>query len=207
MSSHHEAPLARRQFVAGGALLAFARLLPAPARGRATLHPEALPNVGALSAVAALLRIAALLDRPNTQWFGEAASCKCADCVARGDPAFDCAVCGFSGAPYRSPCECRHTRAYNIAFCQGRLADIDAGELPKPGEFSHEYLADALQGELARPDRACLPGSSGTCGHGDRWCPTCGCAESDAETGIDAAELAHLIRDVRRVLREAGAEQ
>jgi hypothetical protein len=144
--------------------------------------------------------IAAILDRPNVAWYGAETlpRCECTGCEAIRARGWSCNACGFHGAPIVAPCECRSTRASNIAYCREQLA------------LGHEvaYHSRALAEAEAIPDRMCgtsdergkNPRRPG-CGHGFASCPTCGGDGPDFEHPAgDGATLTATIREIRATL-------
>jgi hypothetical protein len=123
--------------------------------------------------------IAAILDRPNVAWYGATTlpRCECTGCEVIRAHGWSCNACGFHGAPIVAPCECRSTRASNIAYCREQLA---AGH---EVAYHSRALADA---------------------DGIASCPTCGGNGPDFEHPADGGvDLTATIREVRAALAMA----
>lgn len=193
----------RRAFLGAGALLTVGALV-LPASTAAAL--PVLPGIDPLT------QARAILDAPNAVWFGpDKVRCQCARCRVIRRRVFDCAVCGFSGAPVVEPCECKRVRESNRRYARTHLAAWDAGT-PMEGdtELWIEGIRSELQYNAARPDlcRALLTKEQRmaaiyNCGHGGTSCPTCGASEGDEHSpmgGGDSCPLTDTIRALRVAL-------
>lgn len=192
-------PLARRDFLGATALLAAGFAMPAKGNG-ASSFAKADPNV-------ALMQIAAILDRQSsTDFLGDLRpQCECARCRAIRRRGVRCATCGFEGAPWVSPCDCRQQRANDIRSLEQMIRAAEAGA---PMQTSAATLRDMHARHIASPDwDQCAAKPNGEniyCGHGTAYCRTCGNPDGGAWTTeplASANELCDLIRDVRAVLR------
>jgi hypothetical protein len=110
-------------------------------------------------------------------------------------------------------CDCRETRASNLAFCRSQLAAIDAGTaVVRPGDFTREHYLQAIAEDEARPDGRCHAHPDHAvrlarhphCSHGHMFCPTCG-NDGDGCPMDTPDELLAKLREVRRVLRASVA--
>lgn len=192
----------RRGFLTAGGLLAAGVLAFPLLSARAEPVERRVP-------VAAIL---AALDTPDPEWTTEHLNpCSCGRCRAVRRRGVLCSVCGFTGAPIVSPCQCREERASNIEFVTERIDAKLRGETTEPGDYTLPRLREMLAEDVARPDRMCTAHDTGTvydrehwCGHGTSSCPCCGAlGDAGVAAAMEAEHFVRRIRDVRAVL--AGA--
>lgn len=145
-----------------------------------------------------LSRFTAILERPNTEWYGENPTvCSCDECEVVRVAGIACRVCGFRGKPVVQACECRAIRSSNIRFNNTEIAKIRAG---KQEDRDLAYYEGALANTLSWPDCDCRHGSSIRCPHGLTGCPCCG-DRGDAFKGPNGGEYAlRLATDLHELL-------
>ena len=199
-------PTTRRGFInAGSAALALGVLAGVPGMAMAE-------QASTITGASVAAQIAAILDRPNRQYFDET-RCDCKGCEAIRRRSIDCDVCGFHGEPIVNACECREARADRLDHHPPLIASIEAGEPEALKDWGVTSLAP-LRKELAeaqsQPDRMCVAYADRDdrerqayhCGHGSTTCPTCGSIDDDGDANMDGETIAATIREVRAILAQ-----
>lgn len=154
------------------------------------VHAVARPKVVATSEQSIIARISEILTAPNRE-HEPLKLCRCAPCRKIRNRAFICHLCGFSGEAIVQPCECRDTRASNIAFCERKIA---AGE-------EVQYYRRCLAEDLGKPDKMCVARvTGGACGHGLQCCPTCLAFTTTTAADVDSEMLLEIVRAIRGTL-------